>query len=80
LNFGSEKFEKNEIASLVRGWVLISAAIQVESGLSFEWNRVSIYRGNDKENVIKVVCMNLDNPCMGLHDHAQGPKPKPNAT
>jgi hypothetical protein len=45
LNFGSEKFEKNEIASLVRGWVLISAAIQVDFSVYFEWIELLFIEG-----------------------------------
>ena len=75
LNF----LEKSE-NSFSDGYGENSAAFQVESGVNFEWHRVSIYRGNGKEMMNKAVCMRLDNPCMGLHDHAQGPKTMPIAS
>jgi hypothetical protein len=75
LNF----LEKSE-NSFSDGYGENSAAFQVEPGSLFEWHRVSIYRESGKELMNKVVCMRLDNPCMGLHDHAQGPKTMPIAS
>ena len=72
------EIEENWNSSFRCGSVLISAAIQVDSRMKFEWNRALIYRGNGKVSVIQSVCMELDIHCMGLHDHTQGPKPKPN--
>jgi hypothetical protein len=70
---------ENEIVPLVRGLVFNSAAFQVDSSMEIEWNDASIYRWKGKVSVIKVVCMELDMHCMGLHDHSKGPNSMPNA-